>query len=80
MSADIEKDNKLRDLRFLLEDFKDQIIAHEDKIKHQLEEEFQANRRKWIKEKGNWDVLKSQVDEKVRVCALRAKKNEGVSE
>jgi hypothetical protein len=34
MSADIEKDNKLRDLRFLLEDFKDQIIAHEDKIKH----------------------------------------------
>lgn len=78
MSADIEKENKLRDFRYILEDYKDQINLHEAKIKQQLEEEFQANRKKWIKEKGNWEVMKNAIDEKVRVCALRAKKNEDI--
>ncbi len=44
-----------------------------------LNEEFQANRKKWIKEKGNWEVIQRSIDEKIRICALRAVKNEEIN-
>lgn len=52
------------------------MLAHEERVNQILEKEFQANRTKWLKEKANWQVLQDQINEKIRLCALRANINQ----
>ena len=66
----------MRDFKYTLDFNKDDMLAHEERVKQILEKEFQANRAKWLKEKANWQVLQDQINEKIRLCALRANINQ----
>ncbi len=66
----------MRDFKYTLDFYKDDMLAHEERVKQILEKEFQANRAKWLKEKANWQVLQDQINEKIRLCALRANINQ----
>jgi len=44
----------MRDFKYTLDFYKDDMMAHEERVKQILEKEFQANRTKWLKEKANW--------------------------
>ena len=57
LQTTVEQDAKLRDFKYTLDFYKDDMNAHEERVKRILDEEFQANRKKWIKEKGNWEVM-----------------------
>jgi hypothetical protein len=50
----VEHESKMRDFKYTLDFYKDDMLAHEERVNQILEKEFQANRAKWLKEKANW--------------------------